>query len=1003
MSKNQRSWSVTSYGALFIAVLLLVAPFLAGCASLLSATQLPIISEGRSPYTIVVPDKPLPSTKLAATELQKYLEKRTGVKLPIVQEGKSPAENRIFIGPCAAAAKAGIPASEKARFNIKVIGKDLYITGNDTDGTPLRCFTKCQTGSLYGVCALLRRFAGVRWLWPGDLGTVVPKSKTFQIDDDLEFSDGPYFAIRNLWVVYGRRNPREDILKYAYWYRHTGQGQLYSGNSGHAYSRLIGGNKYFKEHPEYYALTGGERRPIRKGRQICTSNNDVIRICTETALKQDRDIVSLSPNDGCGFCECAECRALDDPKNIMMWGGKPMVALTDRIFTFVNAVAEKVKKKQPDKMLGHYAYTFFKQPPRRLKKLNDNIALFFAYGCHWYRSPEMKKLYRGYIDKWATFGTKMVGREYYGLVYWHDMPNIHTRLIDEDIKYLEKHNFLGVNSECCLNFSTCGVNYYLATRLLWNPELTRDEILDDYYTAGFGPAAADVAEYFDIFERRLASLGAYAAGSGNANIDHLDVEFDPETLLCAKKNLDAAYAKTIDPTIKKRLDFIKIGYDYTETTSKLITLLKKLKATGMTFSRLSSAKLDKEPSREEIIAMLDEAIALHNKRWRIIDSQGALPALHIPELKHAAAHDRWGKELLSRYKLIFAGVAGKLLKLPLEWRFKVEKPEDGVAKGWQKPDFQDKDWELLKTNMPWEKQGHPALDGVGWYRVAFEVSPKEAAAPGASAILTIGAIDESGWVWLNGEKIGEYIFDEKKNPTSWREPHEINVTGKLKPGRNVIAVRVRDEIGGGGLWRPSHIIFKNELDNLLRGSTFEKGMGRWRSKALKTTSCGITDADGYNSKHSLKVTLEKPLAKSPLSLNVLVGKVKSNTTYSLAFHYKTKNIQKRPVRARSPFIRVIFRGKDGRSVTPPNGYLWAQTRMNSNVDSWNQRDVLFKTPSGTTSLAVTVFFYNAGTYLLDDFELCELKDFDNLKGDRVNRIKVFDPATLSRPEMIKRR
>ena len=945
-----------------------------------SLLALDIVSNGESEYTIVIPGKAFRSTKLAAKNLRLHLKKITGAKLPIVSEGKAPAEKRLFIGACDAAAKVGVHVEKPGAFTIATIDDDLYICGYDTPGNPFNTRNSCGTGSLYGVCELLRRVAGVRWLWPGESGTVINESPDFKVEDDFKLSDAPYFKLRCILLAY--INPPDVRRRYALWFRRTGQGEAYSGGAGHAYSYRLGGNKYFDEHPEYYALYKGKRQPFRRGKhgwhgQICTSNPDVVKIVAESVLKSKQGIVSISPNDGYGFCQCSKCRALDDPENMMMWNSKPMVALSDRIFTFANAVAEIVEKKQPDKLLGHFAYTFFKQPPTRLKKLNDNIALFFAYGCHWYRDTKLKKKYRGYIARWSKLAKTMVAREYYGLCYWHDMPNIHTRFIDEDINFIKDHNFIGVHSEATLNFATGGVNYYFVAKKLWNPNLTRAEILDDYYKSGFGPAAADVAEYFDIFERRLATLGAYAAGSGSANVDHLDVEFDLKTIAKAKKSLDRAYAKTDDKEIRKRLDFVKFGYDYTVTTSRLIGLLKILNATGMSFSRLSMAKLEKELDSREISAILKEALNLHIRRWKLIDSQGTKPGVHVQHLRYQKSRDHWGELLANRLRLMTAAESGKALELPLKWRFKIEAPTPGAIPDWHKIDYPDGNWTLIDTNRVWERQGYQNFDGVGWYRTRFKLTAKQAAEK--NAVLRLGAVDESCWIWVNGGKTGEFLYDPKKDENSWLKPQDFNVAGKLKPGTNIIALRVRDTSGAGGLWKRSFIFFNGESENLIANPSFENGLKGWSRRLGDDASVNVVDSDGCKSSHSLEIKLEKELLNKPVSINVKAH-VNAGTHYSLTLYCKVKALKKIKKIKGDPAVRIIFLDKRGKSVTQTSKYKWFFLNLPENSKSWIERLTFFKTPLGTDCINITFFFHQQGMIRMDQVCLEAIGDEEKINN-----------------------
>lgn len=100
----------------------------------------------------------------------------------------------------------------------------------------------------------------------------------------------------------------------------------------------------------------------------------------------------------------------------------------------------------------------------------------------------------------------------------------------------------------------------------------------------------------------------------------------------------------------------------------------------------------------------------------------------------------------------------------------------------------------------WENQD-PTLssfDGVATYARAFTVEDTRLAAwRGQRIVFHAGGIDDGDEVFVNGQSIGSTPPDG-----SWNKPRTYDVpSGLLKAGRNVIAVRVRDTGGFGGLWR----------------------------------------------------------------------------------------------------------------------------------------------------------------------------------------------------------
>ena len=114
---------------------------------------------------------------------------------------------------------------------------------------------------------------------------------------------------------------------------------------------------------------------------------------------------------------------------------------------------------------------------------------------------------------------------------------------------------------------------------------------------------------------------------------------------------------------------------------------------------------------------------------------------------------------------------------------------DGVAV-WADPDLDDGDWTTLTVPGTWEAQGFGGIDGVAWLRTAFDLSAAEAA---AGVTLGLGPIDDSDVSWVNGVRVGG-MDDAWTVARVYRVPPSA-----LRAGRNVVAVRVVDTGGGGGL------------------------------------------------------------------------------------------------------------------------------------------------------------------------------------------------------------
>jgi sialate O-acetylesterase len=109
---------------------------------------------------------------------------------------------------------------------------------------------------------------------------------------------------------------------------------------------------------------------------------------------------------------------------------------------------------------------------------------------------------------------------------------------------------------------------------------------------------------------------------------------------------------------------------------------------------------------------------------------------------------------------------------------------------WRAADLGTGDWKTMTLPANWENAGYPDFDGVFWFRRSFELPENWA---GSDVELHLGAVDDNDTTWVNGEKVGATFV--------WDRPRVYRVPGRLlKRGGNVIAVRVLDTGGNGGLW-----------------------------------------------------------------------------------------------------------------------------------------------------------------------------------------------------------
>lgn len=116
--------------------------------------------------------------------------------------------------------------------------------------------------------------------------------------------------------------------------------------------------------------------------------------------------------------------------------------------------------------------------------------------------------------------------------------------------------------------------------------------------------------------------------------------------------------------------------------------------------------------------------------------------------------------------------------------------QNADATSWKDALADDSKWPHMQLPSLWEQQGFDGLDGVVWFRKTIDVSAEDA---GKAATLELSMIDDNDITYVNGVKVGStHAYNEKRK-------YSIPA-GILKAGKNIIAVRVEDTGGGGGIY-----------------------------------------------------------------------------------------------------------------------------------------------------------------------------------------------------------
>lgn len=190
-------------------------------------------------------------------------------------------------------------------------------------------------------------------------------------------------------------------------------------------------------------------------------------------------------------------------------------------------------------------------------------------------------------------------------------------------------------------------------------------------------------------------------------------------------------------------------------------------------------------------------IGLINTSWggTVAEAWTSGPALRARLPEFIPALDQLGSEsgeaAKARYQQTMAEYNGAREKL-----YALE-ADLAAAAGRAQPDLNDIGWKTMSAPGAWEGQGLPGLDGMVWFRKTIDLP---AAWAGKDLVLRPGPIDEVDVTWFNGEQVGSRGNIRNHDVQFWNVPRDYRVPGRLvNAGRNVVAIRVIDAMGAGGL------------------------------------------------------------------------------------------------------------------------------------------------------------------------------------------------------------
>lgn len=554
-------------------------------------------SDSGNSVAIVIAADASATDRTAAAKLQQYLQQCTGDTFEIKTEAN--CETAFFVGAVGAAKMDMTPVKDEG-YRLKIVEGGLAIAGEGKRGT------------IYGVYAFLQDYCGCRWFSDQLIVTPATDSITVPTDTDIVFNQT--FEYRETdWISpknqeYSLANQLNSGV-YRRFSEADGGNVNYIGIGGFCHTlatSYCAASTYFETRPELFALHNGRRT----GNQLCLTNEDTYKIVRDEVmgyLKQNCDkndtnlqILSLTQHDNQDYCECENCKALDEK-----YGSH-----AGSLLTFINRIAQEVEEAgYKNVAIDTFAYQYTRTPPKGIVPRDNVIIRLCSIECCFChalddKSCKQNKKFMDDLREWSKICDRLYIWDYttnYAktLVTFSDFG-----VIQKNMQIFAENGVKGVYEEGAYYANACNGEFadlraYLLSRLMIDPYMDYDKARDEFMAAYYGEATPYIQEYLDVLEK------------SESEHDHMPIYDGVEDLYQSLSKKDIAHLNDlwISAVSSEGTDFQKANVK----RSEISWLAWKAEAKKGEFSRLQLPSVWMAANEDLYNRMMAENITMMNE------------------------------------------------------------------------------------------------------------------------------------------------------------------------------------------------------------------------------------------------------------------------------------------------------------------------------------------------------------------------------------------------------
>ena len=388
---------------------------------------------------------------------------------------------------------------------IRTVGERLVIAGG-----PLR-------GNMYGVYGFLEDHLGCRWFAPGV--SRIPKSPRLAIGpiDDrqvpaLEYRE-PYVdeCFDGDWCARNRMNSSIARLEE----KHGGKVK-FCRRLAHTFSVARAAGEVLQRASRVF-LAGQRPAAWTDTPQLCCTNPDVIRICTEAI----RELMRRQPEARCFPCRRTIATTIASARTARSWPSRK-TRRWGRCCNWSIAWPRAWRRSFPTRSWRRWPTSGPGIRPSTMRPRPNVVIRLCSIECCFSHplatcDSEANKAFRADIEAWAKIAPRLWVWDYTTDFANYLLPFPNQRVLGPNIRFFVAHNVKGIFEEDTYDTPTANLRRWADTS--WpsasgipNYDANRaiNEFLDGYY----GKAAAPIRAYIDLLhdhvERENIHVGIYA-------------------------------------------------------------------------------------------------------------------------------------------------------------------------------------------------------------------------------------------------------------------------------------------------------------------------------------------------------------------------------------------------------------------------------------------------------------------------------------------------------------